>query len=78
MQVAIMETDKKTYKNLKDLPGLNPTEVLDNMPICGVDGAYFIELERAQSIRSTISRLETDKSYRTQKHEGGVIIWREA
>jgi hypothetical protein len=78
MQEAAIATKQKAYKNLKDLPGLNPTEVLDNMPLCKMENAYFIELDRAASIRSTISNMDTKKVFKTKKHTGGIIIWRQA
>lgn len=77
MQVDTTVVDNKAYRNLIELPGLNPTEVLDNMPLCDTDDAFFIELERAASIRSTISNMDTKKVFKTKKHTGGIIIWRE-
>lgn len=76
MQAATITTDEKAYRNLIELPGLNPTEVMDNMPMCDSDNAFFIGLDRAASIRSTISNMNTEKVFKTKKHVGGIIIWR--
>ena len=79
MQAETLNMDANTLPNLRDLRGLNITEMLNNMPIGSskYDG-YEIELEKVASIRSLLSQLHksTELRFETAKTDKGIIIWR--
>jgi hypothetical protein len=86
MQVQTANISATTLPNLRDLRGLNVTEVLSNMPIgtSKADG-YFIEIEKERNIRSMIYQLRKSERpelsamrFETEIAEGGIVIWRTA
>ncbi len=78
-----METEKSrktTYPNLRDLPGMNVTEILTEMPDGTEETGYFVPYKDANNIKSMMSKIKakTGFLFSSKVVEDGILVWKES
>lgn len=78
MQAEIEKSRSYTHKKLRDLPGMSPSEILSEMPVCTFETGYFVPYKKANSIKSLMTGLakSTTMLFSSKVVEGGIVVWK--
>ncbi len=78
MQTETDNSHNSIRQELRNLPGMSPSEILTGMPECTFDTGYFVPFKSANSIKSLMTQLknETKMLFSSKVVEDGIIVWK--
>jgi hypothetical protein len=80
MQIEIDNSKNTTHRPLRELPGMSPTEILEELPEGDEANGFFVPYEKASSIKTTMSKMKGTHGmvFKSAVTKGGIIVWKES